>query len=193
MNPQAEKAAGGNGRPNSASSAAQQQRQPPAGSRYTDRDPGAEADDPKRARESTDPDFSDDIELGNVPLLPGQLGRGSESQDDSVEGFDLEAEDFQVRYDPPFSCMPAGFVAWLRGPSPPHVYHINPWFPKWQAAPAQLVERWVPSKIGKMALLVGGLVFWIGVFFSLLQASVAGDEVLGYGQPVKLGCHHRLW
>ncbi|KAJ6164508.1 hypothetical protein N7470_003180 [Penicillium chermesinum] len=107
--------------------------------------------------------------------------------------FDIESEDIQFRHDPSFSCSPAGFVAWLRGPSPPDVYHINPWFPKWQAAPARLVERWVPSKYGKIGLVLGVLVFWIGVFFSLLQASVAGEEVAGLGKPVKLLCHDRLW
>jgi hypothetical protein len=45
----------------------------------------------------------------------------------------------------------------------------------------------------KIALLVGGLIFWIAVFFASLQASVAGQEISGYGKPVKLSCHHRLW
>jgi hypothetical protein len=45
----------------------------------------------------------------------------------------------------------------------------------------------------KIAALLLGVVFWIAVFFSSLKASVAEQEVLGYGQPVKLSCHHRLW
>ncbi|KAJ5238870.1 hypothetical protein N7468_003489 [Penicillium chermesinum] len=156
--------------------------------RYTDQ----EDPESQRARVSKD-DFDDDLELGNLPLLPGDPARHGQGDGESDFDFDIESEDIQFRHDPSFSCSPAGFVAWLRGPSPPDVYHINPWFPKWQAAPARLVERWVPSKYGKIGLVLGVLVFWIGVFFSLLQASVAGEEVAGLGKPVKLLCHDRLW
>jgi hypothetical protein len=132
----------------------------------------------------------DDLELGgSVPLLPGH-----------PDDFDIDDEDYDEfnfdrasGYDPPFSCTFAGFVAWCRGPVPPQVYRINPWLPKWQAAPARLVDRWAPKRAMKIAALLLGVVFWIAVFFSSLKASVAEQEVLGYGQPVKLSCHHRLW
>ncbi|KAJ5947405.1 hypothetical protein N7466_000420 [Penicillium verhagenii] len=131
-----------------------------------------------------------DIELGNVPLLPAE----EYDFEDSDSEFDFEeADEHQFRRDPPFSCTFAGFCAWLRGPSPPHVYHINPWFPRWHAAPTRLIDRLVPRMGAKIGLLFLGLVFWIVVFFSSLKASVAGQEVLGYGQPVKLSCNHRLW
>lgn len=174
---------------NGSSSPEKKQLQPPAGSRYTDREDPA-LKDSRRARGSYDLDLDDgDIELGDLPLLTGE----SEGRHGDSGSFDLDAEDIQFRHDPSFSCMPSGFVAWLRGPSPPHVYHINPWFPRWQAAPARLIERWVPSKYGKFGLLLGVLVFWMLLFFPLLQRSTSGEEVLGYGQPVKLSCHHRLW
>lgn len=97
------------------------------------------------------------------------------------------------RHDPRFSCSPSGICAWLRGPTPPHVYHINPWFPKWQSAPARMIDRWLPRRNAKIALLLCGLVFWMTVFFSALKASMADQEVPGYGQPIKLSCHSRLW
>lgn len=137
----------------------------------------SDASDPlhgyKDARDSDELSF--DLEIGDVPLLP--------------QG--MEQPEF-VR-DPSFSCTPSGFVNWLRGPTPPHVYHINPWFPRLQAAPARLIDRLFPRRISKLVLLAGGLIFWIIVFFVSLKASVAGQEVPGFGQPVKLGCHHRLW
>ncbi|KAJ6072304.1 hypothetical protein N7467_010389 [Penicillium canescens] len=130
------------------------------------------------ARDSED--LSLDLELGDIPLLPSDR-----------QGMELPTE--KGAYDPSFSCTPSGFCAWLRGPKPPHVYHINPWFPRLQAAPGLLIDRKFPKRGSKIALLFGGLVFWIVVFFFSLKASIAGQDVLGYGQPVKLSCHHRLW
>lgn len=128
----------------------------------------------KDARDSDELSF--DLEIGDVPLLP----QGMEQPEEFAR-------------DPSFSCSPSGFINWLRGPTPPHVYHINPWFPRLQAAPGRLIDRKFPHRISKIALLAAGLIFWIIVFFVSLKASVAGQEVTGYGQPVKLSCHHRLW
>ncbi|KAJ5794915.1 hypothetical protein N7457_001514 [Penicillium paradoxum] len=132
------------------------------------------------ARDSDE--LSLDLELGDVPLLPSER-HGMEAP---------EAQEKLTR-DPPFSCTPSGFCAWLRGPKPPHVYHINPWFPRLQAAPARLIDRKFPRRSSKIALLFGGLIFWIVVFFAWLKASVAGQDIPGYGQPVKLSCHNSLW
>ncbi len=149
----------------------------------------------RRAQARTSVEYGD-LELGNVPLLPTghpDQHRGVDDSDSDSDFFDYEEQSAQLdRHDPSLSCTFDGFCAWLRGPVPPHVYHIKPWFPRWQAAPARLVERWAPRRGVKIALLVAGLIFWIAVFFASLQASVAG-EIPGYGQPVKLSCHHRLW
>lgn len=136
-----------------------------------------------------------DLELGSVPLLPaGHPDEHRDLDDSDSDFFDYEEQSEHLdRHDPSLSCTFDGFYTWLRGPVPPHVYHIKPWFPRWQAAPVRLVERWAPRRGVKIALLVSGLIFWIGVFFASLQASVAGQEIPGYGRPVKLSCHHRLW
>jgi hypothetical protein len=132
-------------------------------------------DDEARQTES-----DDDLEHG--PLLPtAGLDGTSESVADDI---DKQREQRKSR---------SGLCAWLRGPTPPHVHHIQPWLPQWQAAPARMIDLWFPRKNAKIALLLGGLVFWIVVFFSALKASVAEQEIPGYGQPVKLSCHDRLW
>ncbi|KAJ5709136.1 hypothetical protein N7493_010470 [Penicillium malachiteum] len=138
-------------------------------------------------------DLDGDIELGHIPLLPGAHDDFDVRSASFESDFDFEDPPEQFRRDPPFSCTVTGFFAWCRGPTPPHVYHINPWFPKWQAAPVNLVDRLVPRMGAKIALLFLGLLFWVIVFFSSLRASVAGQEVSGYGQPVKLSCNQRLW
>ncbi|KAJ5518232.1 hypothetical protein N7453_000654 [Penicillium expansum] len=130
------------------------------------------------ARDSDE--LSLDFEIDDVPLLPS-------------EGRDMEAQSEKFERDPPFSCTPSGFCAWLRGPTPAHIYHINPWFPRLQSAPAHLIDEKFPRRSSKIALLFGGLIFWIVVFFASLKASVAGQDLPGYGQPVKLSCHQRLW
>ncbi|KAJ5280118.1 hypothetical protein N7478_005490 [Penicillium angulare] len=124
-------------------------------------------------------DLDGDIELGNVPLLPADYYDYDPRDDNSDSDFDFEDAPDPFRRDPPFSCTIPGFCAWLRGPTPPHIYHINPWFPRLQAAPANLIDRYVPRMGAKIGLLFLGLLFWIIVFFSTLKASVAGQEVLG--------------
>lgn len=145
-------------------------------------------EEPQRAHKPRD---YGDLELGSAPLLPADIPDHTRVSDDSELDELPPREEF--RRDPPFSCTFAGLAAWCRGPLPPHVYRINPWLPKWQAAPVHLVERWAPRKWMKISLLLAGLVFWIAVFFSSLKASVSEQDVLGYGHPVKLSCHHRLW
>lgn len=120
-----------------------------------------------------------DLEVGDVPLLP-------------IRGMEAELSEKFAR-DPSFSCSPSGFCAWIRGPKPPHVYHIKPWFPHLQAAPERLIDQKFPRRSSKIALLFGALIFWIIVFFGSLKASVAGQEVPGLGKPIMLPCHHRLW
>lgn len=157
--------------------------------RYKDEEDSERA---RRAQARVSGEYGD-LELGSVPLLPaGHPDEHRDLDDSDSDFFDYE-EQSTNRHDPSLSCNLTGFYTWLRGPVPPHVYHIRPWFPRWQAAPARLVERWAPRKGVKISLLVGGLIFWIAVFFASLQASVAGQEISGYGKPVKLSCHHRLW
>ncbi|KAJ5099459.1 hypothetical protein N7532_006460 [Penicillium argentinense] len=160
--------------------------------RYTDAEPQRGAREPRFSGDS----IGADIELGNVPLLPDDFDQRRDSQD-SLSDLDYQQQDLpstRTRRDPEFDCSSSWlFLQWLRGPVPPHIYHIEPSFPKWQAAPARLVDRWVKPRAAKIALLVAAVVVWIAVFFSLVKASIADQEVLGYGQPVKLSCHARLW
>ena len=92
-----------------------------------------------------------------------------------------------------FSWSKAGISSWAKGPSPPHKYHINPWFPRWQAAPGRLVNKYFPSKIAKIWLLLGIVVAWGIVFISTVHSTVSSVDIAGYGNPVKLSCHARLW
>lgn len=132
-----------------------------------------------------------DLELGSARPLLADFPPDNESESDSDFGFDIPRHN--SRRDPSLTCSRDGLVAWCKGPDPPHIHRVTPWFPKWQTAPARLVERLLPGTRMKIAALLGGLLFWFVIFFSSLKSSVAGQEVPGYGQPVKLSCHARLW
>lgn len=160
---------------------------------YQDAEP-----EPQGTRE---PRFSNDsigdIELGNVPLLPDDFDRGN-SFESTLSDLDYQHQDVPrsrvTARDPSFDCSSSWlFYQWLRGPIPPKIFHIEPRFPHWQAAPARLVDRWVKGPTAKIALLVTVLIVWIAVFFSLVKSSITDQEILGYGQPVSLSCHARLW
>ncbi|KAL4948836.1 LCCL domain-containing protein [Aspergillus filifer] len=101
-------------------------------------------------------------------------------------------------YQPPqekkrFFCTVAGIREWMRGPSPPRKYRINPWLARWQTAPGRLIERYFPSSKAKVSLLIAALLLWGVVFISILHASVTGQEIPGHGSPTKLSCSSRLW
>ncbi|KAI9929968.1 hypothetical protein MW887_011778 [Aspergillus wentii] len=92
-----------------------------------------------------------------------------------------------------FSCTIPGIIAWIKGPLPPHKYHITPLLRRWQTAPERLIERRFPSKRFKICLLLASLVLWGIVFISVLHSSVSSQVVPGFGKPVKLSCQSRLW
>lgn len=92
-----------------------------------------------------------------------------------------------------FSCTVAGILDWMRGPAPPHKYRINPWLARWQTAPGRLIDRHFRSTRAKFCLLLASLLLWGIVFLSILHASVAGQEIPSYGNPVKLSCWSKLW
>ncbi|GIK00250.1 hypothetical protein Aspvir_004270 [Aspergillus viridinutans] len=92
-----------------------------------------------------------------------------------------------------FSSFVSTIWSWVLGPSPPHIYQITPLLPRWQTAPGRLVQRFFPSTISKVLLLLSCLAFWGVVFIASLHSAIASSAVTGYGEPVKLSCHSRLW
>ncbi|EAW12763.1 LCCL domain-containing protein [Aspergillus clavatus NRRL 1] len=87
----------------------------------------------------------------------------------------------------------SGIWAWVKGPAQPRKYHITPLLPRWQAAPARLIERYFRSTVAKGVLLLSCLILWGAVFVASLNSTIAGSEISGYGNPIKLSCHSRLW
>ncbi|KKK18011.1 hypothetical protein ARAM_005634 [Aspergillus rambellii] len=128
------------------------------------------------ARDSFDPAAGDGDQSTSEPLLP-------------TSNFDRP----HVKVSKRFSCSVSGVRDWIRKPSSPQKYRINPWLAHGQTAPGRLIERYFPSTQAKVCLLLGVLGVWGLVFISVLHASVTGQEIPGHGTPVKLSCWSRLW
>ncbi|KAF5862510.1 hypothetical protein ETB97_011610 [Aspergillus alliaceus] len=92
-----------------------------------------------------------------------------------------------------FSCSLSKIRAWIKGPSPPRKYQINPWLRRWQTAPGRLVERYFPSTSAKVWFLLLSLGIWGAVFIETLHYSITAQEIPGYGKPVELPCYGGLW
>ncbi|PYH84741.1 hypothetical protein BO82DRAFT_328706 [Aspergillus uvarum CBS 121591] len=92
-----------------------------------------------------------------------------------------------------FSCSISGIRTWIKGPVPPVEYKITPWLVRWQTAPSRYIERLLPSTRARVSLLVACIALWGVVFLTILHFSITGQEIPGYGAPVKLSCHARLW
>jgi hypothetical protein len=84
-------------------------------------------------------------------------------------------------------------VRWVKGPQPPRIYYITPFFPKVQHAPLVLLERYAPKKIQKYWLLVAVYASWLLAFSLVLWKSSFSAEIPGYDTPLRLGCAARYW
>lgn len=128
-------------------------------------------------RESFDSARLGDEEHSSEPLLPTsvQLPRP------------------ELKREERFQCTTSGVINWAKGPPQPRKYQITPWLQRWQTAPGRLIDRYCPSKRAKTGLLLSVVIVWFVIFLSVIHKSVNGIDVPGYGKPVKLACHDRLW
>lgn len=84
-------------------------------------------------------------------------------------------------------------VNWARGPDPPRQWAIQPVFPRLQAVPLDLLDRWCPKTIQKIWLLMAFYSFWLLTFSLFLKKSAVALDIPGYGAPQVLWCGSSLW
>ena len=84
-------------------------------------------------------------------------------------------------------------IKWLRGPQPPRIWHIEPFFPEFQTYHLKLLERYAPKKKHKFWLLVGFYLLWLFFFSIMLWRSAFAGDIRGYGKPAVLNCATKLW
>lgn len=84
-------------------------------------------------------------------------------------------------------------IAWTKGPDPPRQWNISPVFPRIQAIPLDLLDRWCPKQIHKVWLLIAFYLFWLLTFSIFLEKSAVAQDLPGYGAPNVLWCGSSLW
>jgi hypothetical protein len=84
-------------------------------------------------------------------------------------------------------------VRWVKGPQPPQIYRVKPFFPRVQHTPIYIVNRIAPRPFHKFLLLVIFLAAWLAIFTTFVYKNSAADDILGYGQPARLGCGATYW
>ncbi|KAF1981389.1 hypothetical protein K402DRAFT_364823 [Aulographum hederae CBS 113979] len=82
---------------------------------------------------------------------------------------------------------------WTKGPNPPRIYSIRPFYPEVQEFPPALLERYFPKRAHKVWLLIGYYFVWLLCFAIVLNRSAFSAEIPGYGSPVTLNCGARYW
>ena len=84
-------------------------------------------------------------------------------------------------------------AAWSKGPDPPQIQSITPFFPYVQEMPLRLVDRYLPKKIQKVEALITLYAAWLLTFVLVLRHSSFSGEIEGYGLPAPIWCGANLW
>lgn len=84
-------------------------------------------------------------------------------------------------------------VGWVKGPQPPRIYTIHPYFATVQHAPLGLLDRYFPKRLHRTLLLIAVYAAWFLAFSLVLWKSSFASEIRGYGAPVRLSCHSHYW
>lgn len=84
-------------------------------------------------------------------------------------------------------------ATWSKGPDPPQIQKIRPFFPSIQEAPVKLLDRFLPKRRHKAALLVFFYFCWILTFSLVLHHSASAGVIEGYGKPQPIWCGASYW
>lgn len=122
---------------------------------------------------------SPDIENGQLPL-PVWLRESSQS-------FRWRWIPYRIRQ------MARSVVEWAKGPDPPQMQKITPFFPEVQGFLPELIRKHLPKKRHKAALLALFYFCWILTFSLVLHHSASAGNIKGYGKPEPVWCGASYW
>lgn len=104
------------------------------------------------------------------------------------------SKSFHWRWVPlPLRRVARAIAAWSKGPDPPQIQRIRPFFPSIQEAPIRLLDRFFPKKKHKVTLLVFFYFCWLLTFSLVLHHSASAGAIEGYGQPSPIWCGAAYW
>lgn len=87
--------------------------------------------------------------------------------------------------------IPKKIMNWVRGPEPPRIYKITPFFERWQTLPVRTfarLPRWLRICIFGIACIL-----WITIFGVVVSGYSLPSNIGGFGAPVRLACVANLW
>ncbi|KAI9676020.1 MAG: hypothetical protein M1817_000763 [Caeruleum heppii] len=84
-------------------------------------------------------------------------------------------------------------VTWSKGPRPPQIQKINPFFPRIQQYPLRLLDRAFPKRRYKIVLLLVFYFCWLLAFSAVLHQSAVAGDIEGYGTPAQISCGASYW
>ena len=84
-------------------------------------------------------------------------------------------------------------AAWSKGPNPPQIQKIRPFFPWIQEAPANFIIGLLPKRRHKVALLAFFYFCWLLTFILVLNHSAQAGNIQGYGKPQPIWCGASFW
>ena len=122
---------------------------------------------------------SPDVENGQFPL-PVWLRESSQS-------FHWRWVPYRIR------SIARSVATWSKGPDPPQIQKITPFFPDHQTFAVELIRKHLPKKWHKVALLGIFYFCWILTFSLVLQHSASAGNIEGYGKPEPLWCGASFW
>lgn len=104
------------------------------------------------------------------------------------------SKSFQWRWVPYRIRQGARSIAdWTKGPDPPQIQKITPFFPLIQEAPVKWINKYLPRTAQKAALLVLFYICWILTFSLVLVHSNSAGNIKGYGKPDPIWCGENFW
>ena len=84
-------------------------------------------------------------------------------------------------------------VAWSKGPDPPQIQKIPPFFPSIQEAPAKFIDKHLHKRRHKAVLLAFFYFCWLLTFALVLNHSAKAGDIRGYGKPQPIWCGASFW
>ncbi|KAF2837911.1 hypothetical protein M501DRAFT_986107 [Patellaria atrata CBS 101060] len=83
---------------------------------------------------------------------------------------------------------------WAKGPNPPKQFFILPWFPSIHQVPQNLIDRYFPTRKGKICLLLLFYLLWVATFSSTYIFWKHSPIIPDYGMTLKqLNCGTSLF
>lgn len=93
----------------------------------------------------------------------------------------------------PLRQMVRAVVTWSKGPDPPQVQRITPFFPHIQEFPVEAIRKYFPQIWHKAALLGFFYFSWLLAFTLVLNRSASAGNIEGYGKPEPIWCGAAFW